>query len=227
MASPFAAYATYLKLAPGLAAVIVLAAVGSCQALGRAAPPPTPGRPRTLVVVGDSITASAAEELTVASRRAGWSSDVDATPGAMTPDMQGAAERLAATAPRAAVVHLGTNDSLCAHQNRVDPEPCRLSSYTDADRDEELATMAGRLRDAGACVIGVVPYVDAGVTDALHRLERDGTIQAVADWSAQAVAHHDRYLVDEIGHLSDAGQQAYARFVLDAVERTCGSATLS
>jgi hypothetical protein len=202
--------------------VAVLVAAGSWRAFGRIGTAP---RSHSVAFVGDSITASAETELTAEGERTGWATAVDATPGAMTPEKQDAAQRLAATAPAVAVIHLGTNDSICAHQNRLKPGMCVAGPYSFEDRNRELARMATGLRDSGACVIGVIPYLDLGVGTAWNRLREDGTVQGVADWRAEAVAHHDRYIADELGHLTEAGRSAYARFVLAAVAATCETAT--
>jgi hypothetical protein len=205
------------ELAPALVLLIAFAALGSCRALSRIGP----GQGRSLALVGDSITDSAAAELRAAAAGADWIATIDATPGAMTVEKQRAAVGLAARRPAVAVINLGTNDSMCIQAEQARAGSCRFPGYDPARRDGELATMARTLRAAGACVIGVVPYVDMGVTGTWGRLQDEGTAQGVADWSAEAAAHRDGYLVDALGHLSDAGRTAYARFVLDAVARTC------
>jgi hypothetical protein len=208
------------RIAAGIAVVAVVAGVGSGWAFTRKRPEP---RPHSVALVGDSITASAQAELTAEGERTGWATAVDATPGAMTPEKQGAADRLAATGPGVAVIHLGTNDSICAYQNRIKPEMCVAGAYTFEDRDRELTRMATRFGESGACVIGVIPYLDLGVGEAWARLRDGGTVQGVADWKTEATAHHAELIADELGHLTGAGRIAYARFVLAAVTATCGT----
>jgi hypothetical protein len=181
-----------------------------------------PARPtRTRAVVGDSISESAASELVELGRDAGWSVEVDATPGAITPEKQPAAERLAGGRPDAAVVHLGTNDSVCIYQNGAVPAVCRHTPYGHADMEDALETMAWTLARDGTCVVGVVPLLDAGTGEVLARLRETGTVRAVADWKAVAAGHRQEYLLDPLGHLTPEGRAAYARFVLDAVDRAC------
>src|SRR6187397_1294399 len=66
------------ELAPALVLLIAFVALGSCRALNRI------NQARSVALVGDSITDSAAAELTAAAGDAGWRTTIDATPGAMT-----------------------------------------------------------------------------------------------------------------------------------------------
>jgi hypothetical protein len=139
----------------------------------------------------------------------------------MTVEKQLAAIRLAARGPDAAVIHLGTNDSLCIQSSLLRPGSCRYGHYTHADRDRELATMARTLRVGGSCVVGVVPYLDAGVGALWERLLAAGEIDGVADWRTRAGTHRREWIDDTIGHLSEAGKAAYARFVFETVADAC------
>jgi hypothetical protein len=207
------------ELAPAVVLLVAFAAFGSCRAISRTLLPPAP--PPTLAIVGDSITESARSAVRADGAHAGWSVTVDATAGAMTLEKQPAANRLAARNPTAAVIHLGTNDSLCIAASRWRPGTCRYGSYAHADRDRELAVMARTLRVGGACVVGVVPFLDAGVGALWEGLLAAGAIDAIADWRTRAGAHRAEWIADDIGHLTGPGQAAYARFVIETVDDTC------
>jgi hypothetical protein len=206
---------------------VALSATATAWYLGDIGPSPGSARPAppvagaTLALVGDSITNMASEELTAEGRRAGWAPAIDAAPGAMTTEMQPAAERRASTGPAAAVIHLGTNDWVCAYQSQVPGARCRVAGFTLEDRDRALATMAATMHDAGACVVGVVPVMDHGADRAWRRLADGGAIEGVADWRTEVADHHE-YLADDLGHLSIPGRGAYARFVLASVAAHCG-----
>jgi hypothetical protein len=207
------------ELAPAVLLLVAFAAFGSCRAISGTLLPPA--APPTLAVVGDSITQSAAPGLAAESDRSHWSATIDATAGAMTVEKQLAAIRLALRGPDAAVIHLGTNDSLCIQASLVQPGTCRYGPYTHADRDRELALMARTLRIGGSCVVGVVPYLDAGVGALWERLLAAGAIDGIADWRTRAGTHRAEWIVDGIGHLSDTGKAAYARFVIETVADAC------
>jgi hypothetical protein len=183
------------------------------------------GGPRTVAFIGDSITEASIGAIAAEGQRTGWYTFVDATGGAMVPDKLAGAEAIAESRPFAAVVNMGTNDGFCAYTNALDPGSCRVGPYTLADLDRNLTIMATGLRGGGACVVGVVPYMDFDITPVWKRLISEGTVQGLADWRSQSIAHHDAYLSDEIGHLLPAGQAAYARFLLISVSAICATST--
>jgi hypothetical protein len=207
----------------GLTAILIAnLAVGLVRSPSTPAPlaPDERTGPLALAIVGDSITASAETELADEAAQAGWVLSVEAVPGATTPEMQDAARRLAAGRPSVAVVHLGTNDWICAYQNLVQPGLCRVESYTSAEVDGEITAMATTFERSGACVVGIIPYLDHGLAATWSRLHMEGTVQVVADWRTEAIVRRDEWLIDEMGHLSPDGRVAYARFVAEAA-RSC------
>ena len=195
---------------------------GSGGASGRDAPPVRPGSlgaltmPETVAVVGDSLTVSATEEITVALSRVGVRAVVVdgresrrmATGGPGLPSGVTAIEDvLTAHRPDVWVVALGTND---------------VASQVAADR------FVADLRATLAAVPAAAPvvWVDVWIRDRLEavvaanallrgELERRRAPTLVVDWFSTAAT--DGLVTGDGVHLTQAGQDRFAAAIAGAV----------
>lgn len=176
-------------------------------------PSVSPGPPDRVLVVGDSLTADARDEL------AAWFPaqalvDVEAFGGT---EIGWAAERLGER-PDAAVV------AVASGTNNV---PGGWSDEDAVQLDAALAQLAVR-----RCAVWVLPaevrhppgqpsVIDPEASDVVGEL-RDALLDAgvhVAEWDRLAVEHADWH-TDGVHH-TDVGQQAYAEFIGEAVVDAC------
>lgn len=155
---------------------------------------------RHVDVVGDSLTASARDELSAVLGRIG-SVSIDAVVGRALVGGQKALERIAADDPDIVVIALGTNDVIPG------------ADYGDlVQRTVDITTGA-------RCVVWVdVQEVRAGHAE-VNRLIHAAAVDAIAWWSAVAGPPH-LHLGDGY-HLSAAGQEAFAALVADTVAAAC------
>lgn len=175
----------------------------------------------TLALLGDSLSAQSKWAIDAYGQVSGLFTHVDATAGFRTRDKQAAAVRIAASHPRAAVMALGTNDAVCALANSISPGRCASApTFGLTDMAADLDRMAATLRASGTCVVAVNVYFGREVGDHLQRMVDDGRLDGVVDWRSVAIAE-DAYRADALGHLTEAGQEAFARRVVDETVRIC------
>ena len=65
-----------------------------------------------------------------------------------------------------------------------------------------------------------------GLNDRTVHLEGRGVITHVADWKAHS-AGQPGWFLDEEGHLSGVGLDAYAEFIVSELEQNCSAATVA
>jgi hypothetical protein len=176
--------------------------------------------PRTIAVIGDSISEQSKPSLERYGAAHDLTLDVDATSGYMTREKQDAAEQAAATHPAAAVIALGTNDAVCRLTNALVSGSCRYPGFAIADMEADLTTMAATLDQPGTCVVGVNAYFGEEVGDHLEALVADGRLDGVVDWRTVATTDAT-VLADGIGHLTPDGQDRFAQVVVDETARIC------
>ena len=203
--------------------ILVLAACGG-QAAGQPAAEAEAvvlAAPRTIAVIGDSISEQSKPSIDRYGRDQGFVTAVDATSGFMTREKQDGAKAAAATRPAAAVIALGTNDAVCRLTNELISGSCRYPDFTIADMEADLTRMAETLDQPGTCVVAVNAYFGEEVGDHLEVLAADDRIDGVIDWRT-AVTDDPSLRADGIGHLTSKGQDAFARTVIDETARICG-----
>jgi len=206
-------------------AALVLLGSTACSFGGPSGPDVDAGGPPddrpTIAVVGDSLTVQSEWAIHEHGDEAGFATNVDATNGFRTRDKQGAAEAVAATRPDAAVIALGTNDAVCALANGLLPGLCKPGpTFGLEDMDADLERMAATLRQAGSCVVGVSVYFGHEVGQQFEQMVADGTLDGVVDWRS-VVNADDQLRADGIGHLTPAGQDAFAQLIIDEAARIC------
>lgn len=204
-----------------LAAVaLALAAVTGCAAAdassGRPADvsvPAAPTGPRTVTVVGDSLTVLGEQPVRQTLSDAGWFAALDAFPGRTTATQMSALQAAAARDNDATVIALGTNDALAiAHGERS-------FRQVDADIVEALDLFGDR------CVVWVIPDrdperhgVEAGAgVDAIVAREasRRDTVH-IADLAGVLDAHPEYLDTDKV-HFTGDGYEALASLMADAL----------
>lgn len=209
-----------------IAVVAAALAATACVNTGRAAevaagpPGSDDGRP-TIALVGDSISYQSREELEARGAALGYRTEIDATSGFMTREKQEAAEAIAADPPEIAIISLGTNDAVCRLTNALIAGSCRYPDFKIADMDADLRRMAETLQGSGACVVGVNAYFGEEVGSQLEKLVGEGLLQGMVDWRTP-VTEDESLRADGIGHLTVAGQRAYASTVIGEATRICG-----
>ncbi len=196
------------------ASAVALALVAGCAradaSSGRPAEPPSP---RTLTVVGDSLTIQGEKPMRSALTDAGWFAALDAFPGRTTAAQMDTLRAAAKRSNDATVVELGTNDALAIARGE------RTLAQVDADIVTALDLFGNR------CVVWVIPDrdperkgVDAGAqVDAVVTREaaRRDTVH-VADMAAVLDRHPD-YLGPDHVHLTGEGYEALASVMADAM----------
>jgi hypothetical protein len=206
---------------------IAVLVAGACQTGTRSAAAPgdgaaaAPAPAPTVVLVGDSITQSAASELEGAFGRQRFDVKVVAHSGEMFRERQAPAAEAAAARPAVVIINLGTNDVLCAAagERPAGAQPCRYPDFTLGD----MVADADRMLDLfapGTCLIGVNPTTADGIGQHWTTLVAAGRLAGTADWRAETTAHPS-YLADAVGHLTPAGRVAYADFLDQQRVRLC------
>lgn len=181
------------------------------------------GGPDTVAVICDSITRDSS--VWIEQALAGpWWVNVRGVAGSMFPDHEDWFASVAASAPRAVVVNLGTNDLLCHVGNTVGPPFCRDPYYVLADTE---AIVRGFAADLGpdVCVVGVTLWMwspgQNDVNDLWERLQTEGAIDGLADWESVVASDAARYVRDWAGHPTPAGQGALAQLIRQRVDTVC------
>jgi lysophospholipase L1-like esterase len=196
------------------ASVAALAVVAGCASAGASSGRPAePPSPRTLTVVGDSLTIQGEKPVRSALSDAGWFAALDAFPGRTTATQMDTLRAAAARANDATIVELGTNDALAIARGG------RTLAEVDADIVAALDLFGDR------CVVWVIPDrdperkgVDAGAeVDAVVTREaaRRSTVH-VADM-ATVLDRHPDYLGPDRVHLTGEGYEALASVMADAM----------
>jgi hypothetical protein len=187
-----------------------------------AGPAPTAIEPRRVVFIGDSITASSAEEL----RRGGYLRrvpvTVEARNGLLTRQQFETARAVAETRPAVVVINLGTNDTACMLANIASPDGCAHPVRDARDIIGDLRTIAGFFDPSVTCVVGVHPTFGQEPGDAWRAMEAEGIAAGVVDWGPESRKRNDELLADMLGHLTERGRTVYAEYVWEAVDQTCG-----
>jgi len=188
-------------------------ATGCAAADASSGRPADTAAPRTVTVVGDSLTVLGEQPVRSALSDGGWFAALDAFPGRTTATQMDALRAAAARENDATVVELGTNDALAIARGE------RSLAQVDADIVAALDLFGDR------CVVWVIPdrdperkgidagaQVDAVVTrEAAHR----DTVH-IADLAA-VLDHHPEYLVADRVHLTGEGYEALGALMADTL----------
>ncbi len=197
-----------------VAAAISIGLLAGCTAAnassGRPADPPPP---RTVTVVGDSLTVLGEPAVRSALSDAGWFAALDAFPGRTTSTQMDALRAAASRQNDATVIELGTNDALAVARGEVslhqaddaivtalDLFPDRCVVWVIPDRDPERKGQA-----AGASIDAVVTR-EAARRSNVH----------VADL-ASVLEEHPEYLVADKVHFTGEGYEALGAVMADAL----------
>ncbi|MGZ4692649.1 MAG: GDSL-type esterase/lipase family protein [Acidimicrobiales bacterium] len=191
-----------------------LGLLAGCTAAGASAGRPAdPPAPRTVTVVGDSLTVLGEQAIRSSLSDAGWFAALDAFPGRTSGTQMDALRAAAGRDNDATVIELGTNDALgVAHGTlsivRADADivraldlfPDRCLVWVIPDRDPERRGVA-----TGTQIDAIVRR------EAAHRPNLH-----VADLASLLSAHPD-YLVPDRVHLTLDGYEALGQLMADAL----------
>jgi hypothetical protein len=177
----------------------------------------------TLAVLGDSITVQATPALEDALTD-GWYTHVKAYGGLMFRDLQQAAERIGESGPQGVVIHLGTNDFVCAWRNAYQPSnPCEHPDFTLQDAYDDARALVAVL--PGACIVGTTAWFST-LDDLWWDMLATGEIAGVVPWREYLLSlsseERELLLLDGWGHLTEAGMAALAGMTAEVVEEACG-----
>jgi len=180
----------------------------------------------TLAVIGDSITVQATGALEDALANQ-WYTHVRAKGGSMFRDLQQAAARIGESRPQVAVINLGTNDCGCALRNAMTPSsPCRYPDFTFQDNYDDARTMVASL--LGACIVGTTNWFGS-TGDLWWDMLATGEIAGVIPWQEYllSLSSEERQflLLDDLGHLTQAGTLVLAQMTAEVVEQSCGASS--
>ena len=191
--------------------MVLLAGCAAANASsGREDGPPSP---RTVTVVGDSLTVLGEQGIRPALSDAGWFAALDAYPGRTTATQMDALRAAAARQNDATIIELGTNDALAiAHGER-----------TFAETDDDIVSALDLFGDR--CIVWVIPDrdperkgVDAGAgVDAI--VAREASRRAnlhVADL-ATILDRHPEYFAPDLVHLTATGYEALGALMADSL----------
>ena len=209
-------FAILVGLAVLAGCVAASASSGSDRAAGAAGTPSAsqPVEPRTVTMVGDSLTVLGDHVLREHFGAVGWWVNLDAWAGRTT-GTQMAAIRAAATRDNdATVIELGTNDALAVGRGELSP------AQAEADIVEALDLFPDR------CLVWVIPDHDperrgVGAGSSIDAILTAEAVRRpnlhVADMAA-VLAQHPEYLVDDRVHFTPDGYEALAQLVVTTLE---------
>lgn len=176
------------------------------------------GGPGTVAVIGDSLTRQMSTELPSAFGD-DWFVHVDGRDSALFRDQQSVAAAIAATAPEAVAINLGTNDTGCVMATLYDPSHCAHVPFTDADAIADQLAMVS-LFSPETCIVGVSVYFGEVTDSRWYELVQDGVVDGVVEWEP-IVSAHPEYRSDDFGHLTEPAIPVAAATIADGVERVC------
>jgi len=211
-------HASRLRHARALVLVLVVAVLAGCTAAnasaGGSSRPPEPVGPRTVTVVGDSLTVLGDQPIRAALTGSDWWAALDAFPGRTTGTQMDAIRAAAHRDNDATVIELGTNDALAIARGEL--------SIVEADAD--IVAALDLFPDR--CVVWVIPDRDPERHGAATGTEIDAVVRReaahranlhVADLSA-LLSSHPEYLVPDRVHFTVDGYEALGRLMATALE---------
>jgi len=172
-----------------------------------------PPSPRTVTVVGDSLTVLGEQGIRPALSDAGWFAALDAYPGRTTATQMDALRAAAARQNDATIIELGTNDALAVARGELSIQ------QADADIVAALDLFHGR------CVVWVIPDRDPERQGAATGTQIDAIVRRearhrsnvhVADMASLLSSHPDFLVYDRV-HLTGEGYEALGALMADAL----------